>query len=247
MAQQVMKGYSAFLGTYDISPDFSKVSADLSAPSIENTPMNVTDTRTYLGGIPEAKIDFEGYWQEGTGTIGDILNTYRSSDGTQLICYAISGPLTGSGNGGFATQLSSLSVINSEQIGDVARIRFTSKSYYPLINVTPLYGLATRVGPASNNGNVYQLVAIPAGKTLYGFLCVTAVSGSSPTLVVKLQSSATGAGGWSDRITFTSTGVVTTEVKTLAGPITDTYWQQYWTIGGTSSPTFTFTSAWGFK
>lgn len=244
MALQVMEAYQAYLGIYDISADFAKVSGEVSCAPIDNTPMNTSGYRSYIASIPEANVDFDGYWQEGATTIGEILNTYNSSDGVQLICYAGGVPLTGSGGLGFAGMVSGISTIRSEQVGDLARIRFTAKSAGPFVRVVPLYALSTRT--STNNGNAYQLEAVPSGSTLYGFLSVTAASGTGPpTLVVKLQSSPTGT-GWTDRITFTSTSTTTTEVKTASGPITDTYWRQYWTITGTN-PSFTFTSAWGYK
>lgn len=245
MAQQIMSGYNSFLGIYDISADFARIVAELNAPCIDNTAINAT-ARSFAGGLPEADIDYEGYWSEGTGAISDILNTYQTGTNTQLICYTLYAPTTGSRVGGFATQVSGLNIIREENIGDLGRIRFTCKNNYPVIPVVPLYGLSTRSGAGTNNGNTYILEAVPSGSTLYGFLCVTAVSGTGPpTLVVKLQSSPAGS-GWTDRITFTVTSTAITEVKTLAGPITDTYWQQQWTIAGTN-PVFTFTSAWGFK
>src|SRR5512137_1482763 len=114
MAQQVMKSYASFLGIYDISGDFAKVDAEISAPSVEATPMSST-SRGYIGGIMEGNIDYDGFWSEGTGLVSDVLNTYQSS-GAQLICYAFSTPLTGSFGGGFATVLPNLSIVRTEEV-----------------------------------------------------------------------------------------------------------------------------------
>lgn len=93
---------------------------------------------------------------------------------------------------------------------------------------------------SSSTGTAYQLGAITATQRMYGALHVTFASGTTPTLVVKLQSSATEGGSYTDRITFTSAGGLTSQWSSVAGAVTDTWWRASWTIGGTGTPTFQF-------
>jgi hypothetical protein len=91
----------------------------------------------------------------------------------------------------------------------------------------------------SGTGTSYQLGAVPAGQRLYGALHVTAASGGTPTLVVKLQSASTSGGSYTDRLTFTTATATTEQWSSALGAITDTWWRTTWTISGTG-PSFTF-------
>lgn len=72
---------------------------------------------------------------------------------------------------------------------------------------------------------------------------VSAVSGTTPTLEVKLQESADGI-NWADLPSFTTALLITTGLTRIANPapslILDGYIRAVWTIGGTT-PSFTFT------
>ena len=93
---------------------------------------------------------------------------------------------------------------------------------------------------SSSTGTAYQLGAISATQRMYGALHVTFASGTNPTLIIKLQSSSTEGGSYSDRITFTTATGLTSQWSSVAGAVTDTWWRASWTIGGTGTPTFQF-------
>lgn len=70
-------------------------------------------------------------------------------------------------------------------------------------------------------------------------LLVTAqAGGSSPSLTVRLEASADGVAGWKTFGTFTAATVVTSEKLSFVSP--ERYVRVAWTIGGSSSPSFTF-------
>jgi hypothetical protein len=73
-----------------------------------------------------------------------------------------------------------------------------------------------------------------------GVLHVSAVSGTTPTLVVKIQHSADGT-TWADLITFSSQNAINGEYQTVSGTV-NRYLRAQWTIGGTT-PSFNFTVA----
>jgi hypothetical protein len=91
----------------------------------------------------------------------------------------------------------------------------------------------------SGTGTAYQLGAVSASQRLYGALHVTAASGTTPSLVVKLQSASTSGGSYTDRLTFTTASATTEQWSSALGAITDTWWRTTWTVSGTS-PSFTF-------
>ena len=95
---------------------------------------------------------------------------------------------------------------------------------------------------SNSNGTAYQDGAVTT--TLYGLLNVFSVSGTStPTLNMKIQSSPTGSGSWTDRITFTAATAIGSAFSSATGAITDTYWRALWTVSGTS-PVFSAAVAW---
>lgn len=69
-------------------------------------------------------------------------------------------------------------------------------------------------------------------------LAVSAASGTSPTLDVRLEASADGLTGWRTFATFTRATVAAVEKITAISP--ERYVRVAWTIGGTDAPSFTF-------
>ncbi len=93
---------------------------------------------------------------------------------------------------------------------------------------------------SSSTGTGRQLGAVAAGKSLYAALHVVEVSGSTPSLTVKVQSDDnSGFTSATDRITFTAATARTFQWSSVAGAITDDYWRITYTISGTG-PSFKF-------
>ena len=95
---------------------------------------------------------------------------------------------------------------------------------------------------SSGTGTAWQVGALSSSQRLYAGLHVISASGTTPTLAVKVQSDTVGFGSATDRITFsTATDVANREqFSSVAGAITDDYWRVSYTIGGSSTPTFSF-------
>lgn len=90
------------------------------------------------------------------------------------------------------------------------------------------------------------LGAVASGQRLSASLHVFTLSGTSPTLDVKVQSDDnSGFSSATDRITFSQASTRSGQFAYVAGPITDTYWRVTWTIGGSSTPTVAFAVAIG--
>lgn len=92
---------------------------------------------------------------------------------------------------------------------------------------------------ATGTGTAFQLGAVSASQRVWAALHVQAASGTTPTLVIKLQSSATAGGTYTDRVTFSTASTTGSEWASALGAITHTWWRVTWTITGTS-PSFTF-------
>lgn len=98
--------------------------------------------------------------------------------------------------------------------------------------------LAARTTTA--NGTVLTMTGPTASQRIWAALFITAASGTTPTLAVKIQSATlVGFGSPTDRITFSSANAAGWQFASALGAITDGFWRATWTIGGTT-PSFTF-------
>lgn len=110
---------------------------------------------------------------------------------------------------------------------------------------TLLVGPGTARSTSSNTTGV-QLGALSASQSMRCALHVCSVSGTTPTVVAKLQSASTQGGSYTDRITFASANSVSSQLSSVAGAVTDTWWRVAWTLGGTT-PSFLLAVAAGIS
>lgn len=115
----------------------------------------------------------------------------------------------------------------------------------PLVNGTIM--AQTRLTPAttSGNGTARALGAIASGKSLYSALHVWGLGTGTVTAIVESNSTNSFSGAQTARITHTATSAVLGEIKSLAGPITDTWWRTKYTISG-ASPSVKLINVLGF-
>lgn len=127
-------------------------------------------------------------------------------------------------------------------VGEVAAFSMGFESDTAMVDGLLLDPLTSKT--SSDAGDVTAMAGPAAGQYLYAGLHVAAVSGTSPTLDVKIQSAAlVGFGSPTDRVTFsqvTDAGARTSQWATpVAGAITDGFWRVTYTLGGTD-PDFAF-------
>jgi len=97
------------------------------------------------------------------------------------------------------------------------------------------------VTTSSNTTGSNTLGAISASQRLSASLHVFTLSGTSPTLDVKVQSDDnSGFTTPTDRITFAQATTRSGQFSYINGAVTDTYWRVIWTIGGSATPTVAF-------
>lgn len=97
------------------------------------------------------------------------------------------------------------------------------------------------VTTSTNTTGSNTLGAITASQRLSASLHVFTLSGTSPTLDVKVQSDDNALfSSATDRITFAQATTRSGQFSYINGAVTDTYWRVAWTIGGTGTPTVAF-------
>lgn len=133
-------------------------------------------------------------------------------------------------------------------VGEAARYSFTAVPATLADGHKLVRGLleANRTVTTSTSTTGTQFGAVTTGQRLSASLHVFTLSGTSPTLDVKVQSDDnSGFSSATDRITFSQASTRSGQFAYVAGPITDTYWRVTWTIGGSATPTVAFAVAIG--
>jgi hypothetical protein len=98
---------------------------------------------------------------------------------------------------------------------------------------------STTEGANGGTGNTADFEVPSRYDDLLLYLNVTAQSGTSPTLDVDYQTSPDNGATWYTHTSFTQVGAATgTEVLKIDNP--GHYYRFFWTIGGSSTPTYTF-------
>lgn len=97
--------------------------------------------------------------------------------------------------------------------------------------------VASAARTASGNGSAFQTVRT---NSIEGYLTVTAASGTTPTLDVRLETSLDAGTSWQTVAAFAQATATTTKNKVF-GPLGDSC-RWAWTIAGTT-PSFTFSVA----
>lgn len=122
-------------------------------------------------------------------------------------------------------------------IGDMAGFEMSFTSDTAQIGGQVAAPLTARTVTA--NGTVLTMTGPTATQRIYAGLHITAASGTTPTLDVKIQSATLiGFGSPTDRITFTQANAAGWQFASLAGAVTDGFWRAVFTIAGTT-PSFT--------
>lgn len=237
MATQVLTNAKIYTGEYDLSGDHNAVSLNYAAELLDDTVFG-DDTRSRKGGLKLVTLSGEGLWSGGSDQADDALfGKIAVADVPMTI---VPGGET-LANACYLFRANQGSYEIGAEIGELLRFSVSAEGSG---GVGAVRGELLHVGSETATGSKaakVQLGAVPATQSLYAAIHVLTVSGTSPTLDVLVRSDAdAGAGGESTRITFTQATGITSEWKSVAGAVTDQYWDVSWTIGGTGSPTFEF-------
>ena len=238
MAVFVADNVKTWLDGYDVSGDLSKLGLMYAAELKDNTVFGNT-TRSRVPGLKTSKLTLDGYWQS--------ADTPQLIDKTLFERIAVSNSLCSvspdggaEGDVGFTFRVTAGDYTPGAKVGDLLAF---------VVNAEGSDGIGLLRGTVMNNatrsttgtGTARQLGAVAAGKSLYASLHVLGVTGTLPTLVVKVQSdNLVGFGSPADVITFASANAISSQWGTpVAGALTDDWWRISWTLGGTL-PTFQF-------
>lgn len=242
MSKEVVRSGKVFINAYDLTTTHTSIGLTLTQEALEANCMLADGAGTdkfmqeWLHGLKSFELTHSGYTLAGTGETNTVLDTALGTAGTVFTVCGATGASGDPAYSGYTTHYQHQEIDGS--VGGMA-----SYAAAGFGQGTPCFrGRIMGIGAKTEtgNGSIYQLGAITAGtNALYAALHVTAVAGSDLSLVVDLYSApAANFESATKRLTFTEAMGITSEIKTLATTVTDTWWRATWTLGG-SSESFT--------
>lgn len=219
---------------YDLTGDVNQVALDCQAEELDGTNFGSSGWKEVVAGIKSTTCKINGFLD--TTIIEPAFDAFHAA-GTTLVTVGVDG--NQSSVAYFARNLESKQMKPGGKVGDLTTIEgdFVGDSKEGLLR-GQIIAVKTTSGSSSNVTGV-SLGAVSSTQKIYSALHVFSASGSTPSLTVKLKSGSTLGGSYTDRITHTAFTSAGSELASLAGAVTDTYWRADWTISG-STPSFTF-------
>ena len=232
MAKYVFNDGKVFSGGYDLSSHITSVNLDITAEEQDATTINSGGFRSLLGGLRDSSLSMDGFYEAGANLPDALLGT---SIGNELIVTTV--PDAGIGNTAYFMKSKLFSYQMFGTVGELAPFSI-SKSGSSDIVVRGTVALDTAL-TATGNSAAYQVGAVASGEKCYAAVHCYSVSGTStPTVTFKLQSDDNSSfTSPTDRATFTALTAIGSEIKSVAGAVTDQYWRLNYTITGTN-PSF---------
>ena len=239
MAPFILKKANIYNGAYDHSGEVNSVNLSLAVDMKDLTALS-SSTKANTPGLKDVDLTVNGLYDPADTSNEALLMYNIGQAGNPISVYPQGATL---GNMGYAFNGIESKFSPSFRIGEVAAFSMSAKGAGTALSVTSLNTPVATTGTA--NGTGYQAGVVLAGELLYSALHVIAWAGTgTPTLTVYLQSSSTQGGSYTTRITHTAFTNIGSEIKSTAGPFTDTWWRVAWVISGTN-PSFTFVAGVG--
>lgn len=240
----VAKFYNAnlYFGGYALATDHSMVKVTEGAEELDATVFQQT-TRKHIGGLYTVDLAGEYLQQYGAGQVEAILQTHLNAS----VVYVVTPDTATVGDRAFlgTALMSALSPMGGT-VGELHKGAWSSKASNGQPCVRGQMFKAAGAVTANSASTMVQLGALSSSQRMYAAIHVLSASGTSPTLdvIVRSDDNVTPTSP-TTRITLTQATGITSQLSSVAGAITDDYWGITWTIGGSSTPTFSFVVALG--
>lgn len=245
MSKLVLTGVRAFTHGLDVTSVANKAELKAMQEDKDATTYASAGWHEHLGGLGQAEIDLEGFWEAGT-----LANV----DDTSFATLGSVGPWTiapiDANEASLAYLTRSLRTTFNllGQVGDIAPFTGHGEGSWPLARGQ----IASNPGTArtvTGTGTILDMGAagVTASQYMYGNLHVLSVAAGGAQITARIESAAViGFGAPTTRATFTSATAISGEAIRVIGPFTDRYWRLAWTISGTT-PSFLVAAAIGIK
>lgn len=232
MGVQVLTDALVLVNGADLSGNSNKVEVTGAIEELDATTFGSAGWKEYAAGLGSHEWSVEGFWS--AGDVAQPDDRLWLDLGVEAAWTAAASQVAGS--------VAYLGKVVSGQhkvggdVGSLAPFAATGQGSGRLVRGTLVHA-ASVARTATGNGTAYQLGALSSTQRMWCALHVCSVAGTTPAVVVKLQSAATAGGSYTDRITFSSANSVSSQLASAAGAVADTWWRAQYTITGTG-PSF---------
>lgn len=236
MAVQTFYDALVLYGPYDLSGDHNEIRLDDKADMKEVTAFGNTEHR-FLSGLPTYDITGRGMVQYDDSTTPKAVDFNLFNEIGQTVAQKVSTLCPSRADG----EIAYLNTVVAEKYAfdlttpNVGMFDFTTNSGGKLARGRLVLPLLARV--ATGNGTIFQIGALSATQKMLCAFHLTAFSFTNAVMRIKSNATQTTVGA-TTRGTFTTATGATSELITITGPVTDTWWYADWTLTGAS-----FTSA----
>jgi hypothetical protein len=230
-----------FVGASDLTSQSNHVEIDAEADGIDTTTFGSAGFHENDAGLFDTSINASGFWAAGNaGQVDDRL--WADKGTTQPFTCGPDGAAVG--NLAWLVQSLELNYKLLGDVGDAAPYNLDGAGDSPLVRGAFLHDPSV-ARTATINGAGVQLAAVPAGAKLWAALHVLEATGTTPSMTVTIQSDDNAPfSSATSRIVFDPATAISTQMKSLAGPITDDRFRASIVISGTG-PSFKFALAVG--
>ncbi len=226
MATFVQTNLGLFWGGYSLASSFNAVGLTASSSMQDDTVYGDTFVSS-AAGLSSVSLEGEGFWQSATDS------ALFSSLGTSDTVVTVMPQELSIGSAALFTKLttSEYNPIAGGTVGEMLSFRLSGESTNEKLHTGEvLVAPATYASSSASTAN--NLGAATASQTIYSALHVYTVN-SAGTLDCVIQSDdSSGFSSPTTRITHTQFSAIGSEIKSLAGAVTDTYWRCSFTISG---------------
>jgi len=226
MATFVQTNLGLFWGGYSLASSFNAVGLTASSSMQDDTVYGDTFVSS-AAGLSSVALEGEGFWQSATDS------ALFSSLGTSDTVVTVMPQELSIGSAALFTKLttSEYNPIAGGTVGEMLSFRLSGESTNEKLHTGEvLVAPATYASSSASTAN--NLGAATASQTIYSALHVYTVN-SAGTLDCVIQSDdSSGFSSPTTRITHTQFSAIGSEIKSLAGAVTDTYWRCSFTISG---------------
>jgi len=249
MSAFVLKNQELYAGHVRLHPLLNSVECTVEREAQDATTFGAATTHS-MPGLKSNTLSGDGLWD--TVLDGDF---FALLGGTKAVATGDDIPVTllpydgVDGDKAYFMNALHTSYSASGKVGDIFAFKFKAEqgSSGDLVGGQIMKDFAATAITGTAAGTAFQTGAVSATQTMWAVMHIFAVSGTSPTLAMVVQSDdAVGMASPTARITFTTVTGTTgpngngpvSQLTSLAGPVTDDWWRASWTVGGSNSPTF---------
>lgn len=224
------KKAKVFANGYNVSGYFNSVTVSGEADTAEVSTLG-SDDKAYIAGMKDATISLEGFYAGGVGDIDELLESWLGTTTTWTVV------MTDDSTGALAYMVKAVDTTYEvgAEIGAAVSVSAEGQVTGGREAGRVLHALAART--ATGTGTSVDNGASTSGG-LAAYLHVTSASGTTPSLVVKVQHSADNS-TWVDLATFAAKTTSNTYERVEVTGTVNRYLRASYTISGTS-PSFTF-------